>query len=163
MKQLFTCLAILYLITVGCKKSDDVPPSSNTSYAGEYTVTGTETFTTNGTAGISAVKATLFVMQTTTLNRYYFLERYGAAEAGYFVTVDGQNFTGETIIDQTFPDSNRWVGYRTTKGNLEATTITYQSETPSFNILNLGALFNKSQPTTINSMSRKVSYTATKK
>ena len=164
MKNLFISLSLATLslfAVASCKtKSDPTPATTTDAYVGEYSVTGNDAFTANGKVANNSVNATLYVMQSTKPGGYYFLERYGTVEYSYFVTVTGSDFEGERIVDQTFPDGNRWIGYRTTKGKFNGNEIVYQSETPAFNIANFGL---GSYPTTFSNLSRKVTYRAIKK
>lgn len=165
MKQILITLSFAILsLAVACKSGNDPTPATS-SIVGEYALTGNETFITNGQSKVSTIGATLFVMQTSTANRYYFLERYGTQDVGYFVNMNGQNLEMEDVLEQTFPDSNRWVGWRKGSGKADSGIITYQTETPTFSIVNLGTglPFGSSIQTSINSMSRKVSFNAKKK
>lgn len=163
MKNLLSlCFVVLFSLT-GCKKDNSTPTPSTTSYVGEYKLTGTETFTTNGVQKVSQINdnVTLFVFQGNTPNSYYFLERWPATETGYFVTVSNQTFQMEVATDETFFDGNRWVGYRNGDGKFDGKSIVLQRNTPSFSILNFTG--PQYAPTTIKSMSRVVNLVATPK
>ncbi|SFD67923.1 hypothetical protein [Spirosoma endophyticum] len=164
MKNLFISLSLATLslfAVASCKtKSDPTPATTTDAYVGEYSVTGNDAFTANGKTANNNLTANLTVMQSPTPGRYFFFEKYGTVEYGYFVTVVGSDFESERIVDQTFPDGNRWIGYRTTKGKFNGNEIVYQSETPAFNIANFGL---GSYPTSFSSLSRKVTYRATRK
>lgn len=75
-------------------------PAPAKTYAGDYKLTGTTSYTINGAISASPISGTLSVYATDTTNTYYFLERLtNSYQRGYLITLVDTTFTVEPVYD----------------------------------------------------------------
>jgi hypothetical protein len=92
--------------------------------AGEYAITGTTSYTIDGTVSTAPLSGTLSVYAGNDPNSYYFLERYGTTELGYLAWHTSNNFTIQEVPDYSYYNSVKYYGYQKGGGTLATNKIT---------------------------------------
>lgn len=109
--SLLVLFVLLPLLLSSCKEEIVIQKDPGMLTAGDYSVTGTVSYTIAGEVSTTPVSGTLSVYTADRPDSYYFLEKLkGFSELGYRVNVSGAKISVESVYDKTKYKSTWYYG-----------------------------------------------------